>query len=170
MALVKKNHMSLHRALNAALPYRFCYVKTANFLPCLSYTCNFPRALYSGEVKPNAPAQVPGTSGEPQMYRAANISVLDPLSDYRMRLLYRSTKNGILENDIILGDFARANIATLSAKQLQEFEDLLCENDWDIYHWCVKPAAEAKMPDVWQQSEIIPLLRRFVDSVRAKIF
>jgi succinate dehydrogenase flavin-adding protein (antitoxin of CptAB toxin-antitoxin module) len=107
---------------------------------------------------------------EAQLYRDASIALSDPLCDYRMRLLYRSTKNGILENDIILGDFARANIATLTEKQLNEFEELLQENDWDIYKWSVKPLAEATIPVAWQNSEILPLLRQFVEKMRAKIF
>lgn len=96
----------------------------------------------------------------------AAISMDDPLRDYRMRLLYRSTKNGILENDIILGDFSKKYMSQLTLAQLEQYEALLRENDWDIYKWCVQARSEAELPPKWRASEIVPLIRRYVHSVR----
>ena len=102
-----------------------------------------------------------------ELYKNVQIPDTDPLKDYRMRLLYRSTKNGIIENDIILGDFSRKYIGQLSQVQLEEFEVLLRENDWDIYKWCVKSNIE-EIPEEWRDSEIIRLIRKFVVDVRLK--
>lgn len=51
------------------------------------------------------------------------------------RLMYRSTKCGILENDILLGSFAKKHLPFLSGEQLLEYESLLQENDLDIFRW-----------------------------------
>ena len=47
-------------------------------------------------------------------------------------------KRGILENDLILSKFAHEHLETMTSEQLELFDDLLCENDWDVYYW-VKP-------------------------------
>ncbi len=39
------------------------------------------------------------------------------------------------ENDFLLGRFARANMETLSDKDIAAFEALLIESDNDIYNW-----------------------------------
>ena len=103
-----------------------------------------------------------------ELYGSVSIPANDPLKDYRLRLLYRSTKNGILENDIILGDFSKKYIVSLTEAQLNQYETLLRENDWDVYKWCVKPEEEANIPEEWKNSEILPLIRQFVSEVRHK--
>ena len=45
------------------------------------------------------------------------------------------SKRGILENDILLGNFAAQHLPTLTNQELQLYDDLLGENDWDIYYW-----------------------------------
>ena len=53
----------------------------------------------------------------------------------RKRLLYRSVYRGNKENDILLGQFARAHIAEFSAAELDQYERLLQAGDNDIYDW-----------------------------------
>ncbi|KAI9179617.1 Succinate dehydrogenase assembly factor 2 mitochondrial [Blastocladiella emersonii ATCC 22665] len=53
----------------------------------------------------------------------------------RSRLLWQSRKRGILECDLILSTFAANHLATLSRPQLEAYDALLTENDWDIYYW-----------------------------------
>jgi succinate dehydrogenase flavin-adding protein (antitoxin of CptAB toxin-antitoxin module) len=77
-------------------------------------------------------------------------------------MLYRSTKCGILENDLILGSFARKNISQLSSTQLEEYRELLQEeNDWDILKWCTAPSLD-QVPERWRDSSIISLIRTHV--------
>ncbi len=53
----------------------------------------------------------------------------------RKRLLYRSIYRGNKENDILLGQFARAHIAEFTAAELDQYERLLAIGDNDIYDW-----------------------------------
>lgn len=53
----------------------------------------------------------------------------------RKRLLYRSLYRGNKENDILLGQFARAHIAEFGAAELDQYESLLSAGDNDIYDW-----------------------------------
>jgi antitoxin CptB len=53
----------------------------------------------------------------------------------RKRLLYRSVYRGNKENDILLGQFARAHIASFNAAELDQYEGLLAVGDNDIYDW-----------------------------------
>ena len=51
------------------------------------------------------------------------------------RLVHRSGYRGFKEVDLILGGFAKAHAAELSAAEFSQFEDLLEEKDHDIYDW-----------------------------------
>ena len=53
----------------------------------------------------------------------------------RKRLLYRSVYRGNKENDILLGQFARAHIASFDAGELDQYERLLAAGDNDIFDW-----------------------------------
>lgn len=71
------------------------------------------------------------------------------LETRRKRLLYRSVYRGNKENDILLGQFARAHIAEFTAAELDQYERPLAAGDNDIYDWVagkVPPPAEADTP------------------------
>ena len=53
----------------------------------------------------------------------------------RKRLLYRSVYRGNKENDILLGQFARAHIASFGSAELDQYERLLDTGDNDIFDW-----------------------------------
>ena len=53
----------------------------------------------------------------------------------RKRLLYRSNYRGFKEADILLGGFAKANMANLTDVEVTQFEHLLEAKDHDIYDW-----------------------------------
>ena len=57
------------------------------------------------------------------------------LETRRKRLLYRSVYRGNKENDILLGQFARAHIDSLGSEELDQYERLLAAGDNDIYEW-----------------------------------
>ncbi|TXL81649.1 succinate dehydrogenase assembly factor 2 [Vineibacter terrae] len=59
----------------------------------------------------------------------------NPLAVRRRRLLYRSEHRGNKENDILLGQFARAHVMEFTAAQLDQYEALLEESDNDIFDW-----------------------------------
>ena len=62
-----------------------------------------------------------------------------PLSeapDARLRRLrMRSWRRGTREMDLILGPFADAHLASMPPAELDLYEDLLAENDQDLYGW-----------------------------------
>ena len=71
------------------------------------------------------------------------------LETRRKRLLYRSVYRGNKENDILLGQFARAHIDEFGAAELDQYESLLQAGDNDIYDWVAgktAPPAEADTP------------------------
>ncbi|MBN9513527.1 MAG: succinate dehydrogenase assembly factor 2 [Alphaproteobacteria bacterium] len=73
------------------------------------------------------------------------------LETRRKRLLYRSVYRGNKENDILLGQFARAHIASFDASELDQYERLLAASDNDIYDWVsgkVAVPAESDTPVV----------------------
>lgn len=51
------------------------------------------------------------------------------------RLAMRSARRGIKEMDIILSSFATARLPGLDAAGLDLYEELLGENDHDLYQW-----------------------------------
>lgn len=65
------------------------------------------------------------------------------LETRRKRLLYRSVYRGNKENDILLGQFARAHIAGFDSAELDQYERLLAASDNDIFDWV---AGKAEIP------------------------
>jgi antitoxin CptB len=63
------------------------------------------------------------------------------LETRRKRLLYRSVYRGNKENDILLGQFARAHIGEFGTAELDQYESLLSAGDNDIYDWVSGKAA-----------------------------
>lgn len=71
------------------------------------------------------------------------------LETRRKRLLYRSIYRGNKENDILLGQFARAHIESFDATELEQYERLLAATDNEIFDWVSGQApvpAEADSP------------------------
>jgi antitoxin CptB len=77
------------------------------------------------------------------------------LETRRKRLLYRSVYRGNKENDILLGQFARAHIASFDAAELDQYERLLAASDNEIFDWVSGQAAIPAAADT-------PVLRRLV--------
>ena len=73
----------------------------------------------------------------------------------RKRLLYRSIYRGNKENDILLGQFARAHIAGFDSGQLDQYERLLTAGDNDIYDWVALKVEPPRHMDT-------PILRRLM--------
>lgn len=75
----------------------------------------------------------------------------------RKRLLYRSIYRGNKENDILLGQFARAHIAEFTAAELDQYERLLETGDNDIFDWV---SGQAPVPPA-QDSAVVRKLLAF---------
>ena len=57
------------------------------------------------------------------------------LSQRRQKLRFRSWHRGTREMDMILGSFADRYIQEFSESELDEYEELLCCSDPDLYNW-----------------------------------
>lgn len=53
----------------------------------------------------------------------------------RRRLKFRSWHRGTRESDLLMGSFADACIDGFTVEQLDRYEDILKEEDPDIYDW-----------------------------------
>lgn len=53
----------------------------------------------------------------------------------RRRLLFRARHRGIREMDLVMGQFADATVADLSAAELDEFEALMAVDDARLIKW-----------------------------------
>jgi len=72
------------------------------------------------------------------------------------RLRLRSWRRGTREMDLILGPFADATLGELGTGQLAGFEELLEEDDQDLYGWV---SGRARAPEA--HSEIVKRIRAF---------
>ncbi len=53
----------------------------------------------------------------------------------RKRLQFRSWHRGTREMDLLLGTFADQEVQGFGESELQAYEDLLTQNDPDLYNW-----------------------------------
>ncbi len=77
------------------------------------------------------------------------------------RLSMRSWRRGTKEMDLVLGPWADAHLAGLSAEQLEVFETLLAENDQDLMAWSFGQAAAPET--------IAQLLHQITDFARERL-
>jgi antitoxin CptB len=75
----------------------------------------------------------------------------------RKRLLYRCTYTGTKETDILLGQFVRTTMATMSQPQLDRFEALIDSADPDLFLWI---CGRKRVPEQWK-NDIMTLLQKF---------
>jgi antitoxin CptB len=61
--------------------------------------------------------------------------MIEHVENRRKRLLYRASYRGFREADLLIGGFAKANIASMNEAELEEFEALLEFSDREIYEW-----------------------------------
>ena len=64
------------------------------------------------------------------------------LHEHRIkRLKMRSMRRGIKEMDLILQRFAEAHLDTMNEADLGLYDDMLSENDHDLYQWVTGQSA-----------------------------
>jgi antitoxin CptB len=81
----------------------------------------------------------------------------------RKRLLFRSWHRGTKEADLLLGSFAEARLAGLSAAQLDEYERLLETEDARLWDWLTGRTAPPPALD----GDILRLIREFRYTARS---
>ena len=58
-----------------------------------------------------------------------------PLDNRRRRLIFRARHRGTYENDLLIGGFVAARIATMTAAELDEIEAILELPDAELADW-----------------------------------
>lgn len=59
----------------------------------------------------------------------------ETIENKRKRLIFRSEHRGTKEMDLIMGSFARENVPHFSKEELEQYDELLKENDPNLYNW-----------------------------------
>ncbi|KAI3648317.1 hypothetical protein MP228_006171 [Amoeboaphelidium protococcarum] len=90
----------------------------------------------------------------------------ESIDTMRARLLYQSRKRGILESDLLCSTFAQKHLHTLSHQQLQQYDRLLDENDWDLYYWT---AGQKEVPEHLRDNEILKMMTKHFKNEGRKI-
>lgn len=57
------------------------------------------------------------------------------LENTRRKLIFRAGHRGTKEMDLILGTFAMKNVPGFTLEEVAMFEQLLTQNDPDLYNW-----------------------------------
>ena len=60
---------------------------------------------------------------------------MDDIEIHRKKLVFRAGHRGTKEMDLILKNFAKLKLHLMSEPELENFENLLFENDQDLYQW-----------------------------------
>ncbi|QLL34385.1 hypothetical protein HG536_0G02460 [Torulaspora globosa] len=93
----------------------------------------------------------------------------ESLDKKRARLIYQSRKRGILETDLLLSRFAAKYLKHMSEKELDEYDELLDELDWDIYYWATKNFETSPLPKKWENSQLLKQLQEFSENKEREI-
>ena len=73
---------------------------------------------------------------------------------------YQSRERGMLENDLLLGSFARDHLDTMEDPLLRQYEVLLVQPDWDIFSW----VTDKKPVPPQFDNELMMMLRKHIHS------
>ncbi|KAJ1352465.1 hypothetical protein KIN20_008798 [Parelaphostrongylus tenuis] len=114
----------------------------------LCLRCSWSRPLVS-----RACFSIPATS------KAATDEQLNVM---RSRLLYQSKKRGILENDIILGEFAEKYLPTMEREDLTSYDKLINGEhmEWDLYYFI---SGNKEPPKDVANLTVFKMIKKFVD-------
>ncbi len=53
------------------------------------------------------------------------------------QLRFRAWRRGFREHDFLMGTYADENLDNLGDNELDQFDALLNEQDWDVYYWII---------------------------------
>lgn len=59
----------------------------------------------------------------------------DSLENTRRKLIFRADHRGTKEMDLLMGGFAKKHVPDFNEDELAQFEELLQENDPNLYNW-----------------------------------
>ncbi len=68
----------------------------------------------------------------------------ETIENKRKRLIFRSEHRGTKEMDLLMGSFAKKYIHEFNAEQLSWYDDLIENNDPDLYNWIIGKEPEPR--------------------------
>jgi succinate dehydrogenase assembly factor 2 len=88
----------------------------------------------------------------------------EPVEIKRRRLLYQSRKRGMLENDLLLSNFASNYLPKMNPNDLDVYDKLINtpSNDWDLYYMAI---GKIDTPAEYQ-NHIMDLLKDYVKNTQ----
>jgi len=97
------------------------------------------------------------------------------MDNIKRRILMYCRNRGRVETELFLGGFARENIPHMTKwEDLEEFYELLCEHDSDLYNWLIATEEDKKtsqwrekLPERWRNSDMMERVLDYVESKRA---
>ncbi|HRJ11839.1 MAG TPA: succinate dehydrogenase assembly factor 2 [Alphaproteobacteria bacterium] len=60
---------------------------------------------------------------------------MEDIEAFRRKLKFRAWHRGTREMDLLMGQFADAHLGNFNETELNQFSDMLEENDPDLYDW-----------------------------------
>lgn len=116
------------------------------------------KAKPQGQIQGRSPSYSLSSTGEVVIQVAPLERINESQANQIKRLIYQSRKRGILETDLLLSRFADKFLHKLTKDELNQYDKLLDELDWDIYYWITKNK-DYPVPQKWQDSSILKLLQ-----------
>jgi succinate dehydrogenase flavin-adding protein (antitoxin of CptAB toxin-antitoxin module) len=89
------------------------------------------------------------------------------LEEKRRRMLYHSKQRGWLELDLILGTFADQHLATLSEKDVLDYEHVLEEENPDLFKWL---SGQSPIPQEYKEMEVVKHLLKHIHENHPETF
>lgn len=93
-----------------------------------------------------------------------NLSAQDMDIVRRKRMIYRSKQRGWLEADLLMGSWATKYVPTLSAEDLDDYEELLKEETIDIYNYI---SCKDELPEKLAKMSVMKKLQQY--AVESKV-
>ena len=84
----------------------------------------------------------------------AGVETQESTENWRKRLTFRAWHRGTREMDLLIGSFAEKYIDGFDRRDLAVFEEILMNNDPDVYDWIT----ERKTPPEDLKSRVLDLL------------
>ncbi|QLQ80304.1 hypothetical protein HG537_0D03050 [Torulaspora globosa] len=149
-------------------------IRIRRSLPRFSSSLGLLRPLNLGTVSPVKFYSSKGKlEEEDDVFLRIKVQPIDrqgeSLDKKRARLIYQSRKRGILETDLLLSRFAAKYLKHMSEKELDEYDSLLDELDWDIYYWATKNFDTSPLPKKWENSQLLEKLQEFSENKEKEI-
>lgn len=89
------------------------------------------------------------------------VDTTETVENWRKRLTFRAWHRGTREMDLLIGSFADKYIASFGPEDLRVFEEILINNDPDVYDWIL--GRQTPPPELKSRALDLLLSHRFAE-------